>query len=270
MTQLIKRTVISTLAKSTVISSAMLIAGVAQASECDIELNHGLLINSDHIRVMDKHRTKLQINNDEQLFILGEWVKLNPEDTEILRQYSLGLRREVPQIVNIAMEGVEIGLHAIDQVVTGLSGGRSDTSINKHFEEIKFSLKKKFNRTDEHFYIAPQSLNELSDFFEDELGNELKTIVKGSMGSIMVAVGEAMRSEENSLESTISDMSERMELVSEGIESSLESKTKSLEQKAEQFCHRLIELNKYETKLQQHVPQLLDFDVVSLAEDNNM
>ncbi|WP_199608854.1 DUF2884 family protein [Flocculibacter collagenilyticus] len=240
---------------------------MALAGKCDVRLNYGLLINNDHIRVMVKDRTQLQINNDKQLFIKGEWIHLNEEDTEVLKQFSLGLRREVPEIVNIAMEGVDIGLRAIDYVVKGLSGGQSGAGIDEHFKEIKFKLKKKFNRTGEHFYIAPQGLDEVADFFEDELGEEIKNIVTRSLGSIMVAVGEAVKADRNSLESRTTDLSENMDRINDDIARSLQAKSRLLEKKAEQFCWRLKELDKYETKLQDHVPNLKSFDIVGVELD---
>ena len=78
------------------------------AAECNMAFAHGIVISPDQIRIMQNNRTHVQINADHQLFVRGEWVTLEESDTVLLAQYSQGLRRFVPEIVSIAVDGVEL------------------------------------------------------------------------------------------------------------------------------------------------------------------
>ena len=92
-----------------------------EKKQCDVELSHGLIITDDVIRIVDKGQTRVQINNDNQLFIRGYWVDLSPEESQVVEQFSRGIRQTVPELVDLATDGVNLGLSAIEQVVEGMS-----------------------------------------------------------------------------------------------------------------------------------------------------
>lgn len=102
-----------------------LMASNVNAQQCDINFNYGVVINPSHLRIMQKSQTFVQINNDKQLFIRGREVSLNEEQINLINQYSQGIRKQVPEIVDIAIEGVDIGLKAVNKVIAGLTGENS-------------------------------------------------------------------------------------------------------------------------------------------------
>ena len=74
-------------------------SAVLAQSQCDVELSHGLIITDDVIRILDKGQTRVQINNNNQLFIRGYWVDLSTEESKVLQQFSNGIRHTVPELV---------------------------------------------------------------------------------------------------------------------------------------------------------------------------
>ena len=82
-----------------------------EKKQCDVELSHGLIITDDVIRIVDKGQTRVQINNDNQLFIRGYWVDLSPEESKVVEQFSRGIRQTVPELVDLATDGVHDRLH---------------------------------------------------------------------------------------------------------------------------------------------------------------
>lgn len=236
----------------------------AKAASCDIQLQYGILITPEHIRIIDGYLTKIQINNDKQLFINGDWIRLEVHEVELLKSFSKGLRNEVPQIVGIAMEGADIGLEALDKIMNGIANTGDGDLFQEEFEDFRARFKQKFNHIDNTFYIAPQSLDKLDDFFEDELGQEIKKVVTGSLGAVLVALGEAINSNDGGAERNVVDVSEQLERLENKIEKQLSAKSLVLEKKAKQFCDRLTELNKTESELHVMLPQLRRFDVVKL------
>ena len=86
----------SLLAAAITFSSFSSYASLAK-KQCEVELSHGLIITDDVIRIVDKGQTRVQINNNTQLFIRGYWVDLNPEDNTVVEQVSLGIRDNVSE-----------------------------------------------------------------------------------------------------------------------------------------------------------------------------
>ena len=242
----------------------LVFAPASQAGgECPIQLKMGLLIAPDHIRVMERGRTQVQINRDAQLFIRGELITLTDQERYLVREFSLGLRKELPEIVDIAMDSMELGFDALHQVIKGIAGTDTAKGIEAHFKELHGGLLKKFARSGDNFYIAPQGLHELDDFFEDELATQINTVVTDSLKIMLGAMGEAFRKSEGSLEERNVDLGERVDLLSAEVEKSLKINADRMAERAQAFCQRFESLDKTEARLQNQIPQLRKYDILS-------
>jgi len=226
----------------------------------------GLLIAPDHIRVMKVGRTQVQINHDKQLFIRGEEVVLTKEQQALLHEFSVGLRKELPEIVSIAMDSMDLGFNALDQVIQGLSGTDTAQGVKEHFTELKGGLLKRFARSGDNFYIAPQGMSELEDFFEDEISNQVRDVVTGSLKIMLAAMGEAYNRSESVIEGRRIDLGERVDLISREVEKSLEYNASRLAKQSRAFCQRFETLEKAESRLQKQIPSLNEYDI--LADQN--
>lgn len=245
------------------ISIVVLFSSQTKAAECPIQLKMGLLISPDHIRVLQKGRTQFQINNDEQLFIRGDEVTLTPEQTLLVKEFSLGLRKELPEIVSIAMDSVELGFSALNKIIQGISGTDTAQGIEEHFSELQRRLFGRFARSGDNFYLAPQALNELDDFFEDELSNQVKSVVTNSLHIMLGAMDEAFQQSESEIEGVKIDLGERVDLLSKEVENSLKYNANRLEEKATAFCQRFETLDSIEARLQKELPRLRNYDILS-------
>lgn len=245
------------------VSCAVLATSVQAKSKCDVELGHGLIITDNEIRIVDDGQTRIQINNDSQLFILGRWIELDQQGEAVVREYSLGIRDTVPELVNLATDGVNLGLSAIEQVVEGMSDKEPEV-LKTQLQYVERALMDKFKRGDDFFFIAPQSLSKIDDFFTKEISQKIHSAVHGSLGSILVSLGDAFKSREGNIEDRINDMGQRMEIISKEIDKSLQKKAHQLEEKAEEYCECLNSLDKTEEKLQRIVPELVAYDLVQI------
>ncbi|MFC0117571.1 YggN family protein [Pseudoalteromonas xiamenensis] len=235
----------------------------AATSKCDVELGHGLIITDDSIRIVDNNQTRVQINHDDQLLIGGYWINLNEADTIVLREYSQGIRDTVPELVNLATDGVNLGLSAIEQVVESMSDKEPEV-LKTQLQYVERALMDKFKRGDDFFFIAPQSLSKIDDFFTKEISQKIHSAVHGSLGAILVSLGDAFKSREGNIEDRINDMGQRMDIISKEIDKSLQKKAHQLEAKATEYCECLNRLDDTESRLQAIVPQLLDYDLVRI------
>lgn len=205
----------------------------------------------------------MQINHDSQLFIHGDLIVLTDQERYMVREFSLGLRKELPEIVTIAMESIELGFSAFDKVVKGLAGSDSARGIEEHFNILKGGLLRKFARSGDNFYIAPQAINKLDDFFEEELSTQVNQIVTDSLQIMLGAMGDAIQQNESGIEGTKVDIDERIKMLSEEVDNSLKINADRIKVKANAFCQRFESLDKTETRLQKHIPRLLKYDILS-------
>lgn len=232
------------------------------ANECQMAFRHGILISPDQIRVLTADRTQFQINFDRQLFIQGQWITLSEADTEVVAQYSQGMRKFVPQVVGIAVDSVELGLSAIESMLIGVGNPTQQEEWKALVQETTYQLMSRFVRSGEHFYLAPQSLNEMDAFLHGELKENLTQLAKNTVGAVWGALRDALRQTDDNFERSESQDWQSVEQLIDKINLGLDAKADELEAKSALFCTRLLELDHIESQLQQRVPQLLQYDVV--------
>lgn len=254
---------------STLIIGGTLLSNNAYAQQCSIHLNYGVIIDPSHIRVIDHGRTLVQINGEDQLFIRGIEQEVTPEQQALIAQFSTGIRAHIPEIVSIAIEGVDIGLKAVNEVVGGLTGenSASQQKIQAKFEELKWRIRARFNQSANNYYIAPQDFNDFDEMFAGEFEQEIEEIVQTSVGTILKAVGQSMLSENKHSEQVdgeprVDSFDERMDGMSKGLELEVSDRAKALDKKAAQFCQRLTELDQIEAQLQQAITPLKKYNLI--------
>ncbi len=251
------------IARSLLISS--MFVGAVQAQQCDINFAHGVIIDPAHIRIVNQGQTYVQVNGEHQLFVNGREVKLSPEQQAQLSEYTAGIREQVPAIVSIAIEGVELGLKAVNKVISGLTGENSAShqQFQEKFDEMKWRLRARFNHSDDSYYIAPQDFDDFDEVFAGEFEKEIESIVSDSVGTILIAVGEAMtHREEQSSEQRVETFDQRIETMANDIKLGISNQANALEVKAEKICARLIALDEIENRLQLEIPALSEFNLI--------
>ena len=237
----------------------------ANAQQCDINFNYGVIIDPDHLRIVSQGQTYVQINDQHQLFVYGREIPLNKAQKSQLSGYTSGIRSQVPAIVSIAIEGVELGLKAVNKVISSLTGENSAThqQFQEKFDEMKSRLRTRFNHSDESYYIAPQDFDDFDEIFAGEFKKEIETIVTNSVGNILVAVGEAItHKEKQSTEQRVETFDQRIETMGNDIKIDISNQANTLENKAAIICASLLKLNQIENKLQLEIPALAEFNLI--------
>jgi len=234
------------------------------ASQCQMGFKRGVLISPEQIRVLEQDRTLYQVNLDQQLFIQGELQQLSPADQLVLKKYSYGLRKVVPQVVGIAVDSVELGLSAIENLLAGVGTSSQQEEWQALMRESTYQLMSRFIRSGEHFYLAPQSLREMDAFLHGELRDNLNKLAKNTVGAVWEALRDALRHTDDNFEQTERGDLKPVEKLDEKINMGLDAKAEELESKSALFCQRLQELDKIETELQQRIPGLAQLDVVTV------
>lgn len=237
-------------------------AAPAMASECNMAFAHGVLISPDQIRILINDRTQYQINEDKQLYVQGEPQALDPQAQARLAEFSQGLRKIVPQVVGIAVDSMELGLSAIENMLIGVGNAQQQEEWKALVRETTYQIMSRFVRSGEHFYLAPQSLREMDSFLHGELKENLNKLAKNTVGAVWEALRDALQQTDDNFEKPETEDWQSVETLVSKINMGLDAKAEELEEKSILFCQRLRELNEIEDELLKQVPALASYDVV--------
>ncbi|MGL1955799.1 MAG: YggN family protein [Colwellia sp.] len=250
--------------------SFLLLSFSSVAEKCSVNFNYGVIIDPTHIRMVEKGLTRVQINNRSQLFIDGRELTLTSHQQNLLSEYAANIRQQIPSIVSIAIDGVDIGLKAVNKVIGSLTGenSASQQKIQTKFEDLKLHIRSRFNQSDNNYYIAPQDFDDFDEIFTGEFEQAIEEIISDSIGTILLAVGEAILAENdnnNEGEQRTITFDERMANMGKDLEIEISASAKALEKKAEKFCLKLVELDKLENTLQQTITPLQNYDLIKAS-----
>lgn len=240
-----------------------LLTSQALAKQCDINLNYGVIIDPTHVRIIEHGKTYIQVNGQNQLFIHGNETPLSIEQAKLINHYFSGIRQQIPEIVSIAIESVDVGRNVVNKVITGITGENSSShqKLQKQFDELQWRIRTRFNHSDNSFYIAPQDFENFDDVLAGEFEEEIETIVANSVGTIVSAVGKAVNnSDTENSEQRPNTLVHNMGNISKELK--LNSKISAIESKVALFCQKLKELNATEEKLNENISELTSFNLI--------
>ncbi len=234
---------------------------------CDVELDAGVTINESTIEFFDpdkKQQTLYKIDDDNNLIIGGDYVSLNNDQQALVEQYSSNIRAMVPQVRNIALEGVDLALEGVNLAFNELLGEGNDVGadLTQELSLLKEEVATRF--TIEHgFTIGENGLDDdelLGDEFEERIESAVEKAVMGSMGSLLVALGQEMifsGGDTNAFET-------RMESFGENIEHEMESRAEKIEKKAELLCLDAVVIDQIEEQLKASIEPLENINVITV------
>ena len=235
----------------------------ADVKKCKIDFNYGLVVNKNHIRVVEESRTVAQINYRKQLFIGGNIVDLDTTQRKQLRQYADGLHYVVPKMVVLASEGVDLAIDTVDEVYMGIVGAKHESyeKLNETMMRARNEIRDKFRFASDHYFIAPGSLEQVDDFVDQQIEEQLGEAISTSLGGILTAIS-GLRSADRITEERMQALSRRLEAMSVQLEQEVENRAETLRDKAQRYCLKIEELNRVEETLRQSVRSFKPFDVI--------
>lgn len=246
-----------------VFSNAVVFNQAQAGSSCEVSLNYGVVVTDKQIRVLGYGgRTMYQINQPSQLMVKGHWIELTNEQERDLTELSAGIHQVVPKMILLANEGVELAVDTIKQVYSGLvKDDKSQKKLQKSLERVKMSVREKFIRANDNFYMGAGSLEQVNDLVDRELEEQLEEAMSTSVGGILSAIGGLVANGEGS-EDKINAIAQQLETMGDELGQSVGPKAESLKLKVEWFCNKFKELDKLEDKLRGSVKELQEYNVL--------
>ena len=236
---------------------------VKAGEDCEVSLNYGIVVNEQQIRVIGHGgRAMYQINHPAQLIIKGEWIELDEQQERELTELSAGIHHIVPKMILLANEGVELAVETIEHVYRGLvKDDKSQKKLQKSLHRVQMSVKEKFIRANNNFYMGPGSLEHVDDLVDRELEEQIEEAMSTSVGGILSAIGGLVASGEGS-EEKIAAIAKQLETMGEEISQNVRPKAETLKLKAQWFCNKFKELDKAEDRLRASIKELKPYNVL--------
>lgn len=242
----------------------LLISSIVDAgSDCEVSLDYGVVVSKKQIRIIGHGgRAVYQINQPAQLIVQGEWIDLNEQQERELIELSKGIHLVVPKMILLANEGVSLAIETIEQVYGGLvKDKKSQRKLQKSLDRVRNSVKDKFIRSQDNFYMGPGSLEHVNDLVDSELEEQLEEAISTSIGGILSAIGGLVVNSQGS-EDKIAAIANQLESIGEGISQNMGPKAEILKRKAQWFCDKFKELDVAEDRLRGSIKELRPYNVL--------
>ena len=244
-----------------------LFAGLSTSAQaeytCNIDFAYGIAVNNEQLRVMDKTRTVVQINDQNQLFVGGRWQTLNEQERQWLEEYASGLHYVVPKMIILATEGVDLAIDTIEHVYLGLVGSDHDSyeRLNAAMKRVQNRVKDKFRHASNHYFIGPGSLESVDEFVDSEIEAQLEEAISTSVGGILSAISGINTGSGEVNQEKVAEITRQLNNVGEHLD--VGDKATTLRKKAEWFCEKLKRLDVAEENLRASVPAFKPYNIIT-------
>jgi len=250
-----------------------ILSQLSYAKQCSTHLKFGVIIAPNHIRIVEQSKTQFQINNSKQLFIGGREIILSSSQTQLLEKFSHGIRQQIPIIVSIGIEGIDVSLQTINHVITGLTveNSAAQQKIQAKFDELKWRIRTRFNQSTDNYYIAPQDLTDFYDILTGEFTQEIESMISNSIGTILETVAKSVLSDTNNSdkgsELRINVLDPKLTNISSSLSEATSIRVGALNNKIALFCSQLKQLNEIEDALHLTIPETAAFNIIEILDE---
>ncbi|WP_457934269.1 YggN family protein [Pseudoalteromonas sp. SCSIO 43210] len=235
------------------------------SDECNVEFKNDVRIKPNELEIFTANNKTMLFNTHGDLTVNGEFVALNNSQREALTKYSDSLRTQLPEVANIALEGVKIAGVALEEVGNAFNIDGLD-NMSELMDDIKIEVENTFYQQGT-FVMGQQSFNQFGENFEQQFEQQIETAVESavmqSMGSILVALGSELLGSGGDMDA----FEQRMENMGAQIEEKVELHASALEERANSLCGNFADIAKQEEQLVMQVPELEGYQLFSFKQN---
>ena len=242
----------------------------AMAHQCDINVDGHLQLENSVLTITTEQKDKITIDENKSLFVNGQSIYLDAEQQQWVDDYYDGINNAVPQVADIAVEGISLASEAISHVFGELLGHNNSAvdDLTAKLDEMNQQIQYNFYANDGSIRLDSNEF-ENGNFFGEQWENEFEEAVEelvfSSMGRLMIAIGSEMVMSGGDM----SSFEERMENFAADIEEKVEFRGEELERKADQLCAQLVNVDVAENALQSSVDELHALNILKVNDQHN-
>ena len=262
---------------SLLIASALTVSLASSAAyayeSCNVNLSAGFTINASSIEFVqaqgandEKQRSLYKIIDGKKLLVDNQNIELSDAQQAMVQKYDEKIRHLVPQVRNIAIEGVDLAVEGVNLAFNALLGEGNNVAadLTKELTLIREDVVTKLS-IENGISVGIDGLESdqlLGKDFDKRIESAVEKTVLNSMGSILIAMGKHMMTAKGDEESFDS----RMEKFSESIEHEMTERTAVIEKKAYAICVNIAMVDEIEEQLKAEIAPLSNTNVFTITQ----
>ncbi len=231
----------------------------ASGSDCALDLAYDINIEKNEVVLSENQVPRIRISASNDLFIDGAPIQLTDEQQALVRTMGDGYRRLIPAIASVAAEGVEIGMKTASLMLNAVfvDDPEFTETLTSKLDTVSDHIETHF--TDNHFNSSLIKSQDVSREFKQEIDTLVQQAVSKSSGeTLLKAVSQVLSGDDEE----INDLKFRMALFADDFAAEIDSQASKLEQRAENICQQLTELDVSETQLQRSLLAFAQYDFI--------
>lgn len=240
------------------ISTASTEAGASE-THCDIELGSEIAMSDEVIRISNEG-SDVVLTNKNSVYLDYQELTLTDEQRLAVERYASEIRQTIPEIVTIALEGVEIALSALSEVAYGLFEAEPPVALTDAIAKINTVVDERVRYEKGEYFITSGKLTGIDSAME-QIEPAIESAISASIGQMFTDIGTAL-AEGGDVSVNIEKMTARFEGMGERVEARMQDKADLLESRADQLCDQVKTLASSEQELHDLLPQLRSHSIV--------
>lgn len=236
------------------------------SDSCNIDINGGVRISQLEIEFFKNDNHLYKIIDNDSLIAKNYKVSLTPSQQSLISQYSYSIRELIPQTKSLATDALTLASDGVNLVFNELLGEGNSLAqdLSVHFNNISHQI-------EQHFAINNVIYFDESGFsgdkffgeeFEQHIEAAIEQTLKNSIGSLMIAFGQELLSSGGDMDA----FETKMERFGEQITHEVEARAAVIEKRADSLCESLINIDDLEERIKIEIPELSEFDVLTVLE----
>jgi hypothetical protein len=235
-----KKALLGTLASFSLLTSA----AMAHDDACSFSFDHDLSVIDNAITISHSSTETIYIDNNNQLFINDEIQVLSGEQQQLIDQYADNIRLLIPEVTAIAIEGIGLGMDAAS-LALGTLFGEYDPDYLEFTQRISELGDKIILKLDTSNFDSKA----LEKAFDEEFEREIETFVEQTVEELTPRLMAKMMTAALAGEGGESDLEMRANQIEHEITAFVEPRAEALEQRANELCGIIEQLDTIETQM---------------------
>lgn len=227
---------------------------------CSIDFASEVAVSDKVIRIR-RDGSDLVLTDTDRVFVDYEEVAVSDDQLKQVQAYASGIRETVPEVVTIALEGVQVGLTALSEVAYGMFDAEPPQALLDAIEEINTRVDEHVRYEQGEYFLSGDRISGVEDAMAT-IEPALEKAISASIGQMFSNLGDIFTGG-GDLEVNLTDMTTRMEKLGERVEQRVEKTAGRLEKRAIVLCEKLESLERTEQSLHEALPALERFQLVT-------
>lgn len=229
-------------------------AAVHMEAGCSIDSSYDLSIEPQQLKFTRQNGTGVVVFTQGQIYVDGAALKLDAADSERVAQFERDVRALVPEVKQIASDGVEIAFTALNRVIDTFASAANQAAFRADLATLHSEI-----------VHAIDSANSTREFDEQAFEAKIETMVEGMVPRLAAefasaAVSAALSGDEAAAKA----IEAKAEQMGKDIEASVQVPAKALEARFQALCPRVEALDRLESELDVRLPDGQSLDLLKV------